>query len=281
MWLIDPKPTNQKETQYSYPHKIEDIGVSPWASNKISFCWVWSVLDPLWMRLKCSFWLFFYLKSFPHEVQVVICNLRNLYHKIISIPVAMYELNMDYWEMQVRELFCDKCKSWLVTRSDLVSHHTSTHKVGRQYQQRLGYWLRICHGILFTLNISVLKVNKIQCDGQEKFDGNQKQVRLSPELYSWYCELFFCVNGGKSNSQTVFFYLSFLHFADIFYQSSLQCQETKDETVTLFVHLKLYYVKKYENIFWFFLSLKLFLIIDCLVNETVSQSVSCQFKRSQ
>ena len=47
MWLIDPKQTNQKETQYSYPHKIEDIGVSPWASNKISFCWVWSVLDPL------------------------------------------------------------------------------------------------------------------------------------------------------------------------------------------------------------------------------------------
>ena len=34
----------------------------------------------------------FYLKSFPHEVQVVICNLRNLYHKIISIPVAMYGL---------------------------------------------------------------------------------------------------------------------------------------------------------------------------------------------
>ena len=63
MWLIDPKPTNQKETQYSYPH--------PRASNKISFCWVWSVLDPLWMRLKCSFWLFCYLKSFPHEVQVV------------------------------------------------------------------------------------------------------------------------------------------------------------------------------------------------------------------
>ena len=43
MWLIDPKSTNQKETQYSYPHKIGDIGVSPWASNKISFCWVWSV----------------------------------------------------------------------------------------------------------------------------------------------------------------------------------------------------------------------------------------------
>ena len=55
---------------------------------------------------------------------------------------------MDYWEMQVREL-----------------------------EQRLGYWLRICHGILFTLNISVLKVNKIQCDGQEKFDDNQKQIR--------------------------------------------------------------------------------------------------------
>ena len=47
MWLIDPKPSNQKETQYSYPHKIGDIGVSPRASNKISFCWVWSVLDPL------------------------------------------------------------------------------------------------------------------------------------------------------------------------------------------------------------------------------------------
>ena len=31
-----------------------------------------TVLDSLWKRLKCSFWLFFYLKSFPHEVQVVI-----------------------------------------------------------------------------------------------------------------------------------------------------------------------------------------------------------------
>ena len=36
--------------------------------------------------------IIFYLKSFSHEVQVVICNLRNLYHKIISIPVAMYGL---------------------------------------------------------------------------------------------------------------------------------------------------------------------------------------------
>ena len=194
----------------------------------------------------------FYLKSFPHEVQVVICNLRNLYHKIISIPVAMYELNMDYWEMQVRELFCDKCKSWLVTRSDLVSYHTSTHKVGRQYQERLGYWLRICHGILFTLNISVLKVNKSQCDGQEKFDDNQKQVRLSPELYSWYCELFFCVNGGKSNSQTVFLSFIFI-FCWYFYPSSLQCQETKDETVTFEIIL-CQKIRKYFLILWLFVS---------------------------
>ena len=117
----------------------------------------------------------FYLKSFPHEVQVVICNLRNLYHKIISIPVAMYELNMDYWEMQVRELFCDKCKSWLVTRSDLVSHHTSTHKVGRQYQERLGYWLRICHGILFTLNISVMGKRSLMIT-KNKLDSHQSST---------------------------------------------------------------------------------------------------------
>ena len=33
----------------------------------------------------------FYFKSFPHEVQVE-NFLQNLYHKIISIPVAMYGL---------------------------------------------------------------------------------------------------------------------------------------------------------------------------------------------
>ena len=43
MWLIDHKPNNQNEAQYSNPHKIGDIGVSTWASNKISFCWVWLV----------------------------------------------------------------------------------------------------------------------------------------------------------------------------------------------------------------------------------------------
>ena len=57
------------------------------------------------------------------------------------------------------------------------------------------------------------------------------------------------VSMGENPTVRLFFYLSFLHFADIFYPSSLQCQETKAETVTLFVHLKLYYVKKYENIF--------------------------------
>ena len=36
-----------------------------------------------------------------------------------------------------------------------------------------------------------------------------------------------------------------------------------------------------KNIYWFFISLKLSLIIIYLVNETVSQSVSCPFKRSQ
>ena len=82
---------------------------------------------------------------------------------------------MDYWEMQVRELFCDKCKSWLVTRSDLVSHHTSTHKVGRQYQQRLGYWLRICHGILFTLNISVIIAREVMIT-INKLDSHQSST---------------------------------------------------------------------------------------------------------
>ena len=65
-------------------------------------------------------------------------------------------------------------------------------------------------------------------------------------------------------------------------QDCKNIQETKDETITLFVHMKLYYIKKiYENIYWFFISLKLSLIIIYLVNETVSQSVSCPFKRSQ
>ena len=58
-----------------------------------------------------------------------------------------------------------------------------------------------CHGILLTLNIRVIIAREVWY--------NQKQVRLSPELHSWYCELFFCVNWGKSNSQTVNFHLSF------------------------------------------------------------------------
>jgi len=87
MWLIDHKPTNQKETQYAYLHIIGDIGVSPCGSNKISFCWVWSVWGSLWRILKCSLWLFCYLKSFPHEVQVVVtrklCLLMNWFDMCI------------------------------------------------------------------------------------------------------------------------------------------------------------------------------------------------------
>ena len=95
------------------------------------------------------------------------------------------------------ELFCVECESWQVTRSDLVSQHTSNHK-----------WTSNIRREWVTLNISVIITREVWY--------NQKQVRFSPELYSWYCELFFCVNCGKSNSQTVNFYLSFLYCADIF-----------------------------------------------------------------
>ena len=37
MWLIDPKPTNQKETQYSYPHKIWILESLPGLAIRLPF----------------------------------------------------------------------------------------------------------------------------------------------------------------------------------------------------------------------------------------------------
>ena len=55
--------------------------------------------------------------------------------------VAMYWLkNVEHGVLESAgggAVSCDKCKSWLVTRSDLVSHHTSLHKqacnIGREW----------------------------------------------------------------------------------------------------------------------------------------------------
>ena len=59
-----------------------------------------TVLGPHWIRLKCSFWLFFYLKYFQHEVQFV-----------------TFLQNSNVWDAAVRVLFLVineklKCKVW-------------------------------------------------------------------------------------------------------------------------------------------------------------------------
>ena len=97
-----------------------------------------------------------------------------------------------------------------MTRSDLVSYHTSTHKVGQQYQERLGYWLRICHGILFTLNISVMGKRSLMVT-KNKLDSHQSSTHGIVN-YSF-------VSMGENPTVRLFFYLSFLYFADIFIQA--------------------------------------------------------------
>ena len=72
---------------------------------------------------------------------------------------------------------CDKCKSWLLTRTDLLSHDS--------YMQA-GNIRMSCVAMEFCLPwISVQQLH-------EKFD-KQKQVRLSPKLYSCCHKLLFLV----------------------------------------------------------------------------------------
>ena len=72
---------------------------------------------------------------------------------------------------------CDKCKSWLLTRTDLLSHDS--------YKQA-GNIRMSCVAMEFCLPwISVQQLH-------EKFD-KQKQVRLSPKLYSCCHKLLFLV----------------------------------------------------------------------------------------
>ena len=72
---------------------------------------------------------------------------------------------------------CDKCKSWLLTRTDLLSHDS--------YKQA-GNIRMSCVAMEFCLPwISVQQLH-------EKFD-KQKQVRLSPKLYSCCHKLLFFV----------------------------------------------------------------------------------------
>ena len=90
-----------------------------------------TVLGPLWMRLKCSFWLFFIWNLFHMKYRLIffcksfsqndITNSSNVWAEKYSWTWSAGKCRWGGWS-------CDKCKSWLVTRSDLVSHHTSTHK---------------------------------------------------------------------------------------------------------------------------------------------------------
>ena len=90
-----------------------------------------TVLGPLWMRLKCSFWLFFIWNLFHMKYRLIffckslsqndITNSSNVWAEKCSWTWSAGKCRWGGWS-------CDKCKSWLVTRSDLVSHHTSTHK---------------------------------------------------------------------------------------------------------------------------------------------------------
>ena len=71
---------------------------------------------------------------------------------------------------------CDKCKSWLLTRTDLLNHTC----------KQAGNIRRSCVAMEFCLPwISVQQLH-------EKFD-KQKQVRLSPKLYSCCHKLLFLV----------------------------------------------------------------------------------------
>ena len=75
-----------------------------------------TVLGPRWIRLKCSFWLFFYLKYFQHEVQFV-----------------TFLQNSNVWDAAVRMLFLVinvkvKMES-LTNKNKLDSHQSSTHAV--------------------------------------------------------------------------------------------------------------------------------------------------------
>ena len=88
---------------------------------------------PLWIILKCSFWLFFLIKIFLTWNSG--CN--------FSIK-TFSQKEQKYWKLVFvhcwtwsdgdcrsgRIVSCPKCKCWLVPRSDLVDHLTLPHSEG-------------------------------------------------------------------------------------------------------------------------------------------------------
>ena len=92
-----------------------------------------TVLGPRWIRLKCSFWLFFYLKYFQHEVQFV-----------------TFLQNSNVWDAAVRMLFLVinvkvKMES-LTNKNKLDSHQSSTHAVANYSFVFLCYFLIFWEG---------------------------------------------------------------------------------------------------------------------------------------
>ena len=67
-------------------------------------------------------------------------------------------------------LSCDKCESWLVTRSDLVSHHTSLHKQACNIRRE---WVIGSEGHVLPWNFVYLEY---QCDNCKRSLKNKNNL---------------------------------------------------------------------------------------------------------
>ena len=91
-----------------------------------------TVLDPLWKRLKCSFWLFFLFEIFSTWSQD--CNLSEKFLSQNDIAkAAMYW--SDWWPGQI----------WWATTALLISRLAISVESGLLAQK-----VMCCHGLLFT-----------------------------------------------------------------------------------------------------------------------------------
>ena len=109
-----------------------------------------TVLDPLWKRLKCSFWLFFLFEIFSTWSQD--CNLSE---KSLSQNDIANSSNV---------------LVWLVTRSDLVSHHTSLHKQACNIRRE---WVIGSEGHVLPWNFVYLEY---QCDNCKRSLKNKNNL---------------------------------------------------------------------------------------------------------
>ena len=100
-----------------------------------------TVLDPLWKRLKCSFWLFFLFEIFSTWSQD--CNLSE---KSLSQNDIANSSNV---------------LVWLVTRSDLVSHHSSTHKQAGNISREWVISSCVAMDFCLPLNISAIIAREV------------------------------------------------------------------------------------------------------------------------